>query len=153
MANTLLALTYATLLQDEAQAAKSVPSRAADAWQLACSYKDGARASHHELLQLLGGSSRTMLFAAATLSLEPKDRVLSIISTVGLYGDMLRSSLLNEQSAEQQHLSYALALLLPTVMLLWGPNTPVHAHTSALCWTVQQRPLTPAGSGWLSSCL
>lgn len=132
----LLALTYATLLQDEAQAAEAVPSRAADAWQLACSYEDGARASHHELLQLLGGSSRALLYAACTLSLEPVHRVRSIRATVALYSDMLRASMLHEQSAEQQRLSYALALLLPTVMLLWRteyPSARLHFSSVLAC--------------------
>lgn len=117
---SLLVLTYATLVQDEGLPATSVPSRAADAWQLACSYQDGARASHRELLKLLGCSSKALLYAASTLSLTHKQCVNSIYQTQFVFRGVLNSPQLSEQSREQQLLTYGLAFLLPCALLLWA---------------------------------
>lgn len=86
------------------------------------------------------------MYAACTLSLEPAHRVFSIVGTVGLYGDMLRASMLRVQAAEQQRLSYALALLLPTVMLLWATEYPsARLHFSS----VLQSAAEAAHTGWV----
>lgn len=126
---SLLVLTYATLLQDGSLPATSVPTRAADAWQLACSYADGARASHRELLKLLGCSSKTLLYAASTLSLTHKQCVLSIRETQVVYMDVLRAPQLKEQSIQQQLLTCGMAFLQPSVLLLWAGEYTGEEHT------------------------
>jgi hypothetical protein len=128
---SLLVLTYATLLQDGSLPAESVPTRAADAWQLACSYADGARASHRELLKLLGCSSKTLLYTASTLSLTHKECLTLICPTAGVFHEVLQASLLGQLSGKQQRLTYGLGFLLPTVLMLWAAELTSNSNYGA----------------------
>jgi len=132
LAISIMVMSYATLLQEEQQAAHADDARIRDAWQLANSQQDVLPVSHDELLALLGCSSKTVIFAAALLRLDAKQRLAAMTMTVQMFCKALMETPKpnpdrqpNPEALPQQT-CYAIGFLLPTVLLHWATQYPSH---------------------------
>jgi len=132
LAISIMVMSYATLLQEEQPAARGDDARIRDAWQLANSQQDVLPVSHDELLALLGCSSKTVIFAAALLHLEAKQRITAMTMTVHMFCTALTETPKPNPERQQdpeplpQQTRYAIAFLLPTMLLHWAAQYPGH---------------------------